>query len=178
MKNAFVRQKDAMQCGTACLAMLCRHYGYDIGIDEIERLCPSSRDGVSLLAISETATGLGLENATAKMSVDRLSEMPLPCILHWNQNHFVVLCKVSKNGKHFFVADPGVGHVRYSRSEFASRWAGNESGKGIAMLLQPTPDFFKNREKRRQKKRTLRFILGYMAKYKRLTSPTFCSALP
>lgn len=167
MKNAFVRQKDAMQCGTACLAMMCRHYGYDIGIDEIERLCPSSRDGVSLLAISETATGLGLENATAKMSVDRLSEMPLPCILHWNQNHFVVLCKVSKNGKHFFVADPGVGHVRYSRSEFASRWAGNESGKGIAMLLQPTPDFFKNREKRRQKKRTLRFILGYMAKYKR-----------
>lgn len=156
-----------MQCGTACLAMMCRHYGYDIGIDEIERLCPSSRDGVSLLAISETATGLGLENATAKMSVDRLSEMPLPCILHWNQNHFVVLCKVSKNGKHFFVADPGVGHVRYSRSEFASRWAGNESGKGIAMLLQPTPDFFKNREKRRQKKRTLRFILGYMAKYKR-----------
>ena len=69
-----------MQCGTACLAMMCRHYGYDIGIDEIERLCPSSRDGVSLLAISETATGLGLENATAKMSVDRLSEMPLPCI--------------------------------------------------------------------------------------------------
>ena len=167
MKNAFVRQKDAMQCGTACLAMMCRHYGYDIGIDEIERLCPSSRDGGSLLAISETATGLGLENATAKMSVDRLSEMPLPCILHWNQNHFVVLCKVSKNGKHFFVADPGVGHVRYSRSEFTSRWAGNESGKGIAMLLQPTPDFFKNREKRRQKKRTLRFILGYMAKYKR-----------
>ena len=69
---------------------------------------------------------------------------PLPCILHWNQNHFVVLYK-QKRGKKFYIADPGKGLVTYSRKEFMEHWISTRSQgeeKGIAMFLQPTPLFY------------------------------------
>jgi len=166
MKKFFVMQKDATQCGVACVAMICRYYGCAKGIDDIERICPACRDGVSMLALSETASALGLDNAAAKMSVAKLSEIPLPCILHWNQNHFVVLYKVSKNGRYFYVADPGKGCVRYSAEEFAACWADKSNGKGIVMMLKPTGNFSKRTVREQPKKRTLRFVMGYMTKYK------------
>ena len=162
-----MRQKDVMQCGIACLAMVCRHYGADTDIDDIEKLCPSNREGVSLLALSETAEELGLENESAKLTPEQLALVPVPCILHWNQNHFVVLRKVSKNGRYFYVSDPGKGRIRYDAGEFARHWAADADGRGIAMVLQPTEAFYARRDKVLRQKRTLRFIMGYVARYRR-----------
>ena len=84
------------------------------------------------------------ESVCVRTTIDNLSQAPLPCILHWNQNHFVVLYKVRK-GKRFYVADPGKGLVSYSRDEFRNHWVSTRSGgedKGIAMLLEPTPARF------------------------------------
>lgn len=167
MGRTFVRQKDVMQCGIACLAMVCRHYGADTDIDDIEKLCPSNREGVSLLALSETAEELGLENESAKLTPEQLALVPVPCILHWNQNHFVVLRKVSKNGSYFYVSDPGKGRIRYDAGEFARHWAADGDGRGIAMVLQPTEAFYARRDKVLRQKRTLRFIMGYVARYRR-----------
>lgn len=167
MGRTFVRQKDVMQCGIACLAMVCRHYGADTDIDDIEKLCPSNREGVSLLALSETAEELGLENESAKLTPEQLALVPVPCILHWNQNHFVVLCKVSKNGRYFYVSDPGKGRIRYDAGEFARHWVADGDGRGIAMVLQPTEAFYARRDKVLRQKRTLRFIMGYVARYRR-----------
>lgn len=167
MGRTFVRQKDVMQCGIACLAMVCRHYGADADIDDIEKLCPSNREGVSLLALSETAEELGLENESAKLTPEQLALVPVPCILHWNQNHFVVLRKVSKNGRYFYVSDPGKGRIRYDAGEFARHWVADGDGRGIAMVLQPTEAFYARRDKVLRQKRTLRFIMGYVARYRR-----------
>jgi ATP-binding cassette subfamily B protein len=85
---------------------------------------------VSLLGISEAATELGFETIAGKITVDKLSRSPLPCILHWNQNHFVVLYKVRHNKK-FYVADPGKGLIKYSREEFSKHWVSTVSDQTL-----------------------------------------------
>ncbi len=168
MKCKLVRQKDVMQCGIACLAMICRHYGSNIDIDDIERLCPASREGVSLLAVSETAKTLGLETVSAKLTPERLAEMPLPCMLHWNHNHFVVLYGVrgkARNRK-FYVADPGKGRVCYSYEDFCSKWSDKASGAGIATMFHPSEGFRRNTDKEKRQKRSLRYVMGYVGRYR------------
>lgn len=86
-----VRQKDSMQCGVACLAMICSHFGADYSIDFLSRYCHATTEGVSMKGIKDVAEKLGLDAEGGKLSVDELVEAPMPCILHWNQNHFVVL---------------------------------------------------------------------------------------
>ena len=134
----FVKQLDAMQCGVACLKMVCMHYGREVSMERLSQICHVTSEGVSLLGISEAANDMGLHSVCVRTTIDNLSQAPLPCILHWNQNHFVVLYKVRK-GKRFYVADPGKGLVSYSRDEFRNHWVSTRSGgedKGIAMLLE------------------------------------------
>ncbi len=108
----FVRQHDSMQCGIACLQMVCLFYGRHILLAEIERLCHATTEGVSLLGISEAAKSLGYETVAARATLAMLTKNKLPCILHWNQNHFVVLYRVKRKNT-FCVADPGKGLVEY-----------------------------------------------------------------
>ncbi|MDE6270894.1 MAG: peptidase domain-containing ABC transporter, partial [Muribaculaceae bacterium] len=89
---------------------------------------------------------------------------------HWNQNHFVVLYRVSKNGKYFHVADPGKGRIRYTAEEFVAHWCADADGKGIVMALEPTDEFKRERDRMRTQRRGFRFIMGYMARYRRLFS--------
>lgn len=106
-----------------------------------------------------------------------LGEVPLPCILHWNQNHFVVLYKVKK-GKKFYVADPGKGLVTYSLEEFKQHWistSSNGEDKGIAMFLETTPAFFTYKmkgEENVKEKRSFRFLFGYVKKYRKYFGQT------
>lgn len=103
----------------------------------------ATAEGVSLLGINEAANTLGLHTTCARATTSIFNEAPLPCILHWNQNHFVVLYKVKK-GKKFYIADPGKGLVTYSLEEFKKHWistSSNEEDKGIAMFLETTPAF-------------------------------------
>lgn len=107
-KFPFYKQHDAMQCGIACLAMICKHYGKEFSIEALSRYCFATTEGVSLLGISEAAGKLGLHSVCGRVSMEQIQQAPLPCILHWNQNHFVVLYK-QKRGKKFCIADPGKG---------------------------------------------------------------------
>ena len=113
-------------------------FGREYSLDSLTKLCFATTEGVSLLGINEAANTLGLHTTCARATTMVLGEVPLPCILHWNQNHFVVLYKVKK-GKNFYVADPGKGLVTYSLEEFKQHWVstksnGEDNGYGLYML--------------------------------------------
>ena len=96
----WIKQRDSMQCGVACLTMVCRHYGWACTLSQIEELCHATTEGVSLRGMSQAASELGFETASVRLSPYELSQSPLPAILHWNQNHFVVLYRIDRRGIH------------------------------------------------------------------------------
>lgn len=169
----FVKQLDSMQCGIACISMICRFYGRNVGISELEGICHATTEGVSMHGIVDAAHKLGLETFVALASMDKLSDINLPCILHWNQNHFVVLYKISKKGKSFHVADPGKGLVIYSADEFEKYWISSSSegeGTGIVALLKPNSSFMSYEglvPKESTSKHSFRFLIGYIRQYKK-----------
>ena len=173
-KFPFVKQHDAMQCGVACLEMVCRNYGRQFPISMLSQICHVTSEGVSMLGISEAANEIGFHSVCVRTNVENLSLAPFPCILQWNQNHFVVLYKVRK-GKRFYIADPGKGLIKYSLDDFKNHWVSTRSGgedKGIAMLLEPTPLFYTLKadeieEGENDNPRSFRFLFGYVRKYKR-----------
>lgn len=170
MAFPFVKQHDSMQCGVACLCMVCRHYGCFASLGQLEEVCSPTAEGVSLKGIADGARAMGLDSAGLRIAPEQLGELPLPCILHWNQNHFVVLFKISRNGKYFHVADPGKGIVRYSRDEFLRHWlpeGGADSPKGIALALEPDDGFRKVDPPKGSTRRAFRLIAGYMLEYRR-----------
>lgn len=164
----FSMQHDTMQCGVACLKMICMYYGKDYSLNTLSQYCSPTNEGVSLLGISEAAQKLGLKSLCGRMSLNSLKTLTLPCILHWDQNHFVVLYKLSKNN--YYIADPGKGLVRYSNEDFSSHWISTISNgveKGIGMLLEPTVEFNRHKENAQTEKRSFRFLLEYVNQYKR-----------
>ena len=134
-------------------------------------LCHANKEGVSLMGLSESATILGFHAIAARTSINKLQIVPLPCILHWNQNHFVVLYRI-KNNK-YYIADPGKGLITYTLDEFKKHWLStntNGEDKGIAMFLETTPAFFAykmQKEENIKEKRSFRFLLGYVKKYRK-----------
>ena len=110
-------QHDAMQCGVTCLRMVCKHYGREYSLEYLSRLCFATTEGVSLLGISEAAERLGLHTVCGRVGLEQIVKAPMPCILHWNQNHFVVLYRVGRGGRKFYIADPGKGLVVRSAAE-------------------------------------------------------------
>ena len=171
-KIIVTHQHDSMQCGIACLQMVCKYFGREYTLDSLSKLCFATTEGVSLLGINEAANTLGLHTTSARATTTVLSDAPLPCILHWNQNHFVVLYKIKK-GKKFYVADPGKGLVTYSLEEFKQHWISTNSNgedKGIAMFLETTPAFFTYKmqgEENIKEKRSFRFLFEYVKKYRK-----------
>lgn len=171
----FIQQKDMMDCGSACLAMIANHYGMHINLETIRQDCALGKDGVSLLGISKAAEKIGFKTVGGRLSFEILvGEVPLPCIVHWNQNHFVIVYKIKKHRKSnytVYVADPGKGLVTYNKEEFCEYWISTRSNgeeKGIALLLNPTEHFYNQTDT--QKKTTqnrARFLWGYLKKYKR-----------
>ena len=165
-------QHDSMQCGITCLRMVCKYFGREYSLNSLSKLCFATTEGVSMLGINEAANTLGLHTISARATVTMLGEKTLPCILHWNQNHFVVLYKVKK-GKKFYVADPGKGLVTYGLEEFKQHWistSSNGEDKGIAMFLETTPAFFTYKmegEEDIKEKRSFRFLFGYVKKYRK-----------
>ena len=174
MKNnfPFTPQHDSMQCGVACLQMICKSFGREYTMDSLSKLCFATTEGVSMLGINEGANILGLHTISTKTTISMLGEASLPCILHWNQNHFVVLYKVKK-GRKFYVADPGKGLVTYGLEEFKQHWIStksNDEDKGIAMFLETTPAFYTYNmegEENIKEKRSFRFLFGYVRKYRK-----------
>lgn len=169
-RRDFVRQKDSMQCGVASLAMVCRILGQGYSLDFLTNFCHATAEGVSMLGLRQASSRLGLDAVAARVSLSELPECPLPAILHWNQNHFVVLHRISGQGRRYHIADPGKGLMTLGGEEFKSHWVSttrNGEEKGVAMFFSPTPAFGSVREPRDPGRRSFRFLAGYLRQYPR-----------
>lgn len=156
-----------MQCGIASLAMICEYYGKKYSIDFLSNFCFATTEGVPLLGISDAAKKIGFETIAVRIDIEQIRQVPFPCILHWNQTHFVVLYKIKKNI--FFISDPSKGLVTYSINEFKKRWVSTQlenKGQGIALLFKPTSEFGKLEEKT-QERHSFRFLFGYIKQYRK-----------
>ena len=166
-----VYQHDSMQCGIACLQMVCHHYGRKVSVDFLANLCFATNQGISLLGISEAAEKIGLRSVGCRIPLATLLKAELPCILHWNQNHFVVLYKIKKRDKSviFYIADPAKGLLTLSERDMEEQWvSGHSDGydTGIALLLEKTPKFYDICTSHKES-HSFRFLFGYISKYRR-----------
>ncbi len=166
----FYKQRDSMQCGVACLLMICEYYGKKYSYEYISRICCATNEGVSLLAIKYAAKEVGLYAEGHKLDIESLLKLPLPCLLHWNQNHFVILFKVSKDGQKFYIADPGKGLVVFCLEEFKRHWVStSENGQdtGIAMFFNPTSYFYQMKDSVLKEGYSFNFLIKYLKQYQR-----------
>ena len=147
----FYQQHDAMDCGPTCLKMVFKHYGKQINLEGLKKASQIGTTGVSLLGMSEAAEKYGFRTRSAKVTFEQLLEdAPLPCILHWNQYHFVVLTP-SVNKKRLTIADPAKGLITFTKAEFLKNWISiSKEGeqKGIALLLTPRGSFYQQEDEK------------------------------
>ncbi len=130
-----ILQADTSDCGVASLAMIARYYGANVDYDALRQQCQVSRIGISMYTINVEAQKLGFETNAVQLSFDSLrTEAQLPCIAFWNQEHFVVVRRITK--RKVLVADPGKGLLAYSHTEFQKHWC-CEGDEGFALLLNP-----------------------------------------
>lgn len=154
MAFPFFLQPDSMDCGPTCLKMISKYYGRNIPLNILRERMKIDKDGVSILAISEAAESFGFRTQVVKLNIEALRTVNIPCILHWNQDHFVVLFKIKtkrgffslKNKRdRFFLMDPAQGEIQLGRSDFLEKWNfsnSNDEATGIALLIEPSPAFF------------------------------------
>ncbi|MCC6724238.1 MAG: peptidase domain-containing ABC transporter [Saprospiraceae bacterium] len=173
MPFPFHRQLDAMDCGAACLRMVAEFYGRRYSLQELRQRVFVDREGVSSRGIALGAESIGLRALPIKLrfqGVDNedvgLMDAPFPCVVHWQQRHFVVVFKITK--KWVWVADPARGKVKFSHSEFQRNWR-SDGPEGVAILLEPTPDFY-GQEGDKVNRKGFGFLLKYLRPYRRLTA--------
>ncbi|MEL6835574.1 MAG: peptidase domain-containing ABC transporter [Bacteroidota bacterium] len=171
-KFPFYSQMDRMDCGPACLQMVAKHYGKFYQLPDLRKWCHLDREGVSLGGIATGAERIGLRTLavrvplTATSGQPSLSNAPLPAIVHWNQNHFVVVYKIGKN--HIWIADPSKGKIKVDRDTFMKAWL-QENPEGIALLLEKGREFDLHEEDQ-QAKIGFSFLLPYVKPYMKLLS--------
>lgn len=167
----FYQQLDAMDCGATCLRMIARHFGRYYSLEYLRELTYMGKQGVSLLGISDAAEHIGLQSLAIKTSFDRLArDIPLPCIAHWKQDHFVVVYKIKNDT--VWIADPAAGKFKLTKQEFLEGWASDVEGEeqlGVLLLLETTPEFFE-RDDQTVNKAGFGYILSYFRKYRVLIS--------
>ena len=168
------RQLDNMDCGAACLQMVARYYGKYFRMPKLRDLCHITRDGVSMLGISDAAEAIGFQTMGVRITWEELVHEALkPCIIHWEQNHFVVITDIRiKQGKtRVYIADPAQGKRVLSKESFLEKWLDSEDQnpeqKGIVLLLEPT-EAFENMEDDGGELSHLRFILSYLRPHRKL----------
>lgn len=165
----FYKQPDSKDCGPTCLRIVAKYYDKLISLQEIRELSETTRVGSNLLKLSDAAEAIGFKSIGVKLDFQQLEEAPLPLIVHWNKNHFVVVYKIKKDV--VYISDPSYGLITYSKKEFLPRWIGNNAKEttkeGVALLLEVTPKF-KNSSWEDTDKKSLRFLFQYIFKYKGL----------
>ncbi len=176
-KFPFFLQPDQMDCGPTCLRMIARFYGKNFSLQKLRDISGINKDGVSLFGVSEAAEKIGFRTMGSRLSLEQLKQTELPVILHWNQNHFVVLFKIKakKRKSTYFIADPAKGIIEYDESEFSQHWLSSFEdgfGQGIALLLSPTPAFYEQ-DGDQTEALSFRFLLRYLYRYKQLIIQLF-----
>src|SRR4029453_13119319 len=153
-KFEYIPQIDEMDCGAASLGMICRHFGRKVSLARIRQLSHTATDGTSLKALVRAATELGLAARALKVSHRNLPMMPLPAIVHWEGDHWIVLYEVES--QFVRVADPALGLRKLPRKEFESKWT------GYAALFDYTTAF----ENAPESRPALAWILPFLARFK------------
>ena len=160
-------QYDDLDCGNACIAMIARYYGCRLSRERISEVCKVTMNGVSFAALRTAGERIGLQATGLSMSLDVLvRQQPLPCILHWNDRHFVVLSGIrnTRHGPVFKVADPAYGYVTFSRKEMEEHWIIPGKGRGYLMVFRPEEDFLERNEEYRG--RGLGVLWRYFRQYR------------
>jgi ATP-binding cassette, subfamily B, bacterial len=163
-------QYDAVDCGPTCLRMICKFYGRDFSLETLRTKSFINREGVSLHGISDAAESIGFNTIAVKVNYDTIkTDVPLPCIAHVGQRHFIVIYKITAD--RVYTADPGVGLIKYTKKEFLEIWESNtdQSEGGILLLLQPTESLFENKgETTNERKQGLQYLFKYLRQYKKI----------
>lgn len=174
-KFPLYNQNEVMDCGPACLRMVSKYYGHHYSLQTLRQKCFITREGVSLLGISDAAESIGFRTCGVKITGEQLvNEAMLPCILYWNNSHFVVCYKIKRKrgGKLiFYIADPASQRLQYKEDEFKKCWLGvtlaDVNRRGIALLLEPNANFANiEEEPERSSKKSLLYFLRYLLPYK------------
>ncbi len=180
LKFPTYKQTEAKDCGPTCVKIIAKHHGKIINTQQLRTLSETTREGSSLLGLSEAVEKIGFRSLGVKLSFNKLIEAPLPCIVHWNKNHYVVVYKIKVPSAYgifpkgrktkIYISDPAMGLINYSQEEFIQHWIGNNADEtteeGIALLLEPTPHFYKE-EFEKEEKFGFNFIFKYLFKYKK-----------
>lgn len=170
----YYSQLDAKDCGPACLRMIAKSFGKNYSIQTLRDRAYITRQGVSLMGISDAAESIGLRSVGARLSWEQLqNEVPLPCVVHWQQNHFVVVYKIRKNK--VYVADPAIGRITYTKEEFLRHWiSGKTDGvdQGLGLLLEATPSFYEYDDEKIDRK-SFGFLIKYLRPHRRLVTQLF-----
>ncbi|RAJ88010.1 ATP-binding cassette subfamily B protein [Chitinophaga dinghuensis] len=169
------RQPDGKDCGPTCIKIISKHYGKLVDIQTVRDLAETTREGSSLLGLSNAAEALGFRSLAVKIDFNTLVEdVPLPCICHWGNQHFVVVYHIKGKGDHttVYVSDPAFGLLKYSKKEFVASWMG--AGKqatdeeGIALVFEPTPTFYENEFNEKPDRKSFAFLSKYVFRYRNL----------
>ena len=162
------RQTESKDCGPTCIKIIAKHYGKLINTQQLRSLSETTREGSSLMGLSDAVESVGFKSLGVKLSFKKLLEAPLPCIVHWNKNHYVVLYKIKKST--IYISDPAHGLITYTKKDFIKHWIGNNADEnteeGIALLVEPTPKFYQS-EFEEEEKFGFSFIFKYLFKYKK-----------
>ncbi len=163
-------QTGQMDCGPTCLRIIAKHYGKTFRAQTLRRVSETNRVGTSLASISNAAERIGLKTLGVKIGIDKLkNEAPLPCIILWNQNHYVVLYKIV--GSKYYVSDPAHGLLKFDEHDFIKSWIGrSQEEKGIVLLVQATPKLHEielEEDTVSKNKFGISYLLHYLKQYKK-----------
>lgn len=166
-----------MDCGPTCLRMIAKYYGKHYSLQTLREYSYITREGVSLKGINDAAVKIGFRTLGGKLSFEQLDEeATLPCILHWNHKHFVVLppqnYNRNKNKDKISIVDPAHGLIKVTKETFIRSWISTEDRNGIALLLEPTPSFYDSEEEKKNRK-GFSFLFRYLRPYKRYIAQLF-----
>lgn len=163
------KQPDTKDCGPTSLKIVAKHFGKTIPLQQLRELSETLRIGSTLQGLCNAAEAIDIRTLPAKLSFTQLDEVPLPCIVHWNKNHFIVLYKVK--GNTCYVSDPAHGLLTYTKTEFLNHWIGNNADEttveGVALLLEPTPKFYENEFDSGEDKLNFKFLSKYLIRYRK-----------
>ena len=160
-------QLDKMDCGPASIKIIAKHFGKYYSLQYLRDLCGMTREGVSFLDLTYACEKIGLRSFASEATMGELRDLvTLPCIIHWNESHFVVVYQVTKT--YVFVSDPAKGLIKYDHKQFEKGWCSREGNKGAFLAVEPQAHF-KQIEINEKTERLKKFenILGYFIPYKR-----------
>lgn len=178
MSFPYTHQHDAMDCGPACLQMIALYYGKKHPLQELRERSYTNRNGVTMLGIADAAEHIGFRTMGFRTTFEKLAnKVVLPCIVHWRQDHFIVVYKVKfRKGKEgykgeVYVADPAFGLIKYSIEEFMQGWLSTTVGgddKGMVLMLVPTASFFNTSTQSTENNQSISWFFNYLKGHKKL----------